>query len=284
MSETNANTTLPNTMKPLGLFSDRATDYVKYRPSYPAAAIDTILEGLGDPSQLTAADVGAGTGIASRMLAERGVCVSAIEPNAAMRQAADPHPLVDFFDATAEASNLPEASVDVLTSFQAFHWFNPIPTLSEFRRILKPSGRLALVWNDQAADDQFSIDFNRLILKAGSNIGRTGKARGAVDRLLSSSPHFVNIRCHTFTHRRELDLFGTIGYALSKSFAPREGSAHQQLISDLKELHARSCDERGFITLVYCTTVYLADPQLHDLSRFCKPLESPFLSRWRRLY
>lgn len=271
-------------MKPLSLFSDRATDYVKYRPSYPAAAINTILERLGDPSQLTAADVGAGTGIASRMLAERGVRVTAIEPNASMRQAADPHPLVDFFDATAEATNLPEASVDVLTSFQAFHWFNPIPTLSEFRRILKPSGRLALVWNDRAADDQFSIDFNRLILKAGSNIGRTGKARGAVDLILSSSPHFVNIRCHTFTHRRELDLFGTISYALSKSFAPREGSAHQQLISDLKELHARSCNERGFVTLVYCTTVYLADPQLHDSSRFSKPLESPFLSRWRRLY
>lgn len=271
-------------MNSLSLFSDRATDYVKYRPSYPAAAIDTILEGLGNPSQLTAADVGAGTGIASRLLAERGVRVSAIEPNASMREAAEPHPLLKLYDGTAEATNLAEASVDVVTSFHAFHWFNPTPTLSEFRRILKPSGRLALVWNDRAADDQFTTDFHRLIVNAGSKIGQAGKSRGAVERLLSSSPHFVNVRQHTFTHRRELDLFGAIGYALSKSFAPREGSAHQQLISDLEELHARSCNERGLVTLVYRTTVYLADPQIDNLGIFRTPLQSWFLSGWRRLY
>lgn len=270
-------------MNSLSSFSDRATDYVKYRPTYPTAAINTILEGLGSPSQLAAADVGAGTGIGSRMLAERGVRVTAIEPNASMRQAADVHPLVEFCDATAEATNLPEASIDLLTCFQAFHWFNPTPTLSEFRRILKPSGRLALVWNDWAWNDKFSVDF-RLILKGASNQRPGKKHRGAVGQILSSSPDFVHVHCHTFTYKRELDLLGTIGYAQSQSSVPREGTAHHQLISDLKDLHACSCDERGFVSLVYDTTVYLAEPQLDDLGRLHTPLQNWFVSGWRRLY
>lgn len=83
-------------MNPLSRFSDRAADYAKHRPSYPTPAIDAILEGFGEPPQLVAADIGAGTGISSRLLAERGVRVIAIEPNAAMREAASPHPLVEF--------------------------------------------------------------------------------------------------------------------------------------------------------------------------------------------
>lgn len=72
-------------MNPLNRFSDRAADYVKYRPSYPDAAIDKILEGLGSISQLVAADIGAGTGISSRLLAEREVKVVTTLPLNAKR-------------------------------------------------------------------------------------------------------------------------------------------------------------------------------------------------------
>jgi hypothetical protein len=56
---------------PIGRFSDRAADYVKYRPGYPPEAIDAILDGLGPPTALIAADIGAGTGISARLLASR---------------------------------------------------------------------------------------------------------------------------------------------------------------------------------------------------------------------
>ncbi len=156
MNENNLEETPLHTMNPLSRFSDRAADYAKYRPSYPDQAIATILEGLGNPSQLVAADIGAGTGISSRLLAERGVRVLAIEPNPSMREAASPHALVEFRNGTAEATNLPDSSVDLVTCFQAFHWFDPAPTLWEFHRILKPSGRLALVWNDRSQEDEFT--------------------------------------------------------------------------------------------------------------------------------
>ncbi|MGC8713599.1 MAG: class I SAM-dependent methyltransferase [Leptodesmis sp.] len=128
----------------MSYFSDRGEDYEKYRPIYPASAIDTILSDLGYLSQIVAADVGAGTGIGARLLADRGIQVLAIEPNEDMRTAATSHENVEFLVGTAEQIPLDSASVDLVTSFQAFHWFDFDKSLKEFRRILKPSGRLAL--------------------------------------------------------------------------------------------------------------------------------------------
>jgi 2-polyprenyl-3-methyl-5-hydroxy-6-metoxy-1,4-benzoquinol methylase len=92
------------TLNPRDRFSDCAEAYAKYRPSYPKEAIDCILARLNSP--LVAADIGAGTGISSRFLAQRGVKVNAIEPNESMRQAALPHHLVEFQDGSAEHTNL----------------------------------------------------------------------------------------------------------------------------------------------------------------------------------
>lgn len=83
--ETEMDTVSMHQLNPASLFSGRATDYAKYRPSYPKEAITTILEGLDHPSQLVAADVGAGTGIASRLLAKRGIRVIANFVQSSMR-------------------------------------------------------------------------------------------------------------------------------------------------------------------------------------------------------
>ena len=156
-------------MNPQSRFTNRAKDYAKYRPSYPGALIDCIVEGL-DIDRLIAADIGAGTGISSRLLADRGIKVIAIEPNAAMRGVAKVHPLVEFRDGSAENSKLPNASVDLVTCFQAFHWFNPEPTLKEFARILKPQGRLAAVWHNCDREDRFTSD--RQALSSEALVGR----------------------------------------------------------------------------------------------------------------
>lgn len=258
MNETNSEAMPLHTMNPLSRFSDRAADYAKYRPSYPDKAIATLLEGLGNPSQLVAADIGAGTGISSRLLADRGVHVLAIEPNAAMREAALLHPLVEFRNGTAEATDLPNASVDLVTCFQAFHWFDAQPTLLEFHRILKPSGRLAVVWNDRDRDDEFTQSYTQLV-KIASNNHPAESRLISVDPLLSN-PLFPNVRCRTFTYRQELDLEGLIGRAQSVSYIPREGPAQQQLVSSLQELYDRDRNEDGFVYMTYRTNVYLANP------------------------
>lgn len=259
VNETNAETTPLYKMNPLSRFSDRATDYAKYRPSYAEETIPIILKGLGNPSSLVAVDVGAGTGISSRLLAQRGVRVLAIEPNPAMRDTAAPHPFVEFREGTAEATNLPDASVDLVTCFQAFHWFDPEPTLVEFHRILKRSGQLAVVWNDRDQDDEFTSNYIRLIQLA-SNHHAAESRLGAVDPLLAN-PLFTDIHCHSFSHRQELDLEGLMGCTMSFSYIPREGKAQQQLIADLTQLYEHNCNENGFVYLTYCTSVYLAHPR-----------------------
>jgi SAM-dependent methyltransferase len=251
-------TTPLHEMNPQGRFSDQASSYAKYRPSYPSAAIDSILEGLNNPLQLVAADIGAGTGISSRLLAERGMRVLAVEPNAEMRQVALPHLLVEFHHGTGEASNLPNGSVDLVTCFQSFHWFDPKSALLEFRRILKPNGRLAVVWNDRDRRDEFTQRYTHLVQIASNNHPAESRLV-SVDPLLTSSL-FSPVCCHTFGYRQELDQDGLIGRAMSTSYIPRAGAAQQELFSNLKELHSRFKDKKGLVYLVYVTSVYLTQP------------------------
>ncbi|MGV0024713.1 class I SAM-dependent methyltransferase [Phormidesmis priestleyi] len=243
-------------LDPLNRFSDRASDYVKYRPTYPIEAIDQILEGLGTPSQWVAADIGAGTGISARLLGDRGLQVWAIEPNSAMSQVAESHPNVNYRSATAEQTDLPNVSVDLITCFQSFHWFDPEPTLTEFRRILKPSGRLALVWNNRDLNDPFTLEYGELLRKASDK-------HPALDRpeTFPTNPHFLNLRTLLFSFEQTLDRLGLIGNAKSRSYAPHKGTAYDQLITDLNALHQRRANSQGFVSLRYQTKVFLAEPQ-----------------------
>lgn len=93
-------------------------------------------------------DLAAGTGISTELLVERGLDVVAVEPIEAMRSKfAVKLPDVEVLDGTAESIPLPDASVDAVTVFQAFHWFEADAALAEIHRVLRPGGGLALVWN-----------------------------------------------------------------------------------------------------------------------------------------
>ena len=99
--------------RPTARFSERASAYAANRPGYPPAALDALLEGLGPPERLTIADIGAGTGIAARLLAERGATVFAVEPNHSMTEQAEPDPRIEWIDGTGEDTHVPSKSVDL---------------------------------------------------------------------------------------------------------------------------------------------------------------------------
>jgi SAM-dependent methyltransferase len=244
-------------MNPQERFSDRAKNYAKYRPSYPYEAIDCILDGLGEASPLVAADIGAGTGISSRLLADRGVSVIALEPNEAMRQAAETHPLVKFSDRCAENTELPSNSLDLITCFQSFHWFNPEPTLKEFDRILRPVGKIALIWNDRDVDgdDRFTRQHDLIITKASNNSPIHSRLDGNSNSLINSL--FPLVKHHIFPYRQAFTKDSLIGLAMSASYIPQEGKEHQQLIDALIALHQKYCDKKGLVYLQYKTSVYL---------------------------
>jgi ubiquinone/menaquinone biosynthesis C-methylase UbiE len=245
------------TLNPLNRFSNRTEEYVKYRPSYPSETINITLGGLAAAPQLIVADIGAGTGIASRLLAEKGVHVIAVEPNAAMREAAESHPHVEFHNGSAEITNLPNASVDLVTCFQAFHWFNPNQSLLEFRRILKPSGRLSLVWNNRNKQDEFTKEYSQLVRAISNN--HPGESRMKTVEPLLTSKYFANIREYNFIYRQELDLAGLIGRAMSVSYLPRKGEGYEKLIAGLESLYQRFCDRHNFVYMIYNTSVHLAE-------------------------
>jgi SAM-dependent methyltransferase len=235
-------------------FSNRADDYAKYRPGYPAAAIDQILSGLKSP---TAADIGAGTGISARLLADRGVKVWAIEPNAAMHAAAQSHPLVEFRQGTAEQTGLDRRSVDIITCCQAFHWFEPIATLSEFHRILKPGGRLALMWNERDTTDRFTHEHHEIIRRAADHqFFETPDRQSAAP--IAESEWFSDFRVYSFPYSHLLSLEALMGLALSSSYVPKSGERHDQMMAELRSLYQRWV-EQAAVSLVYRTNLYLAE-------------------------
>jgi SAM-dependent methyltransferase len=246
----------PDELDTVGRFDDRAADYVRYRPTYPAEAVRAILDGLGLPERLVAADVGAGTGISSRLLGEQGVRVLAVEPGEAMRRAAAPHPNVSWVAGRAEATGLRSQSVDLVLCAQSFHWFQPGQVLPEFARILRRRGRLAIVWNRRRASDPFTAGYRQAIADVGGEI--TVEGMGFDADVIDRSGLFSPAERLDFPNLQRLDLDGLIGRARSASYAPKSGTAGERLLTLLRALHAQHADASGLVTLVQDTEVFLS--------------------------
>ena len=237
-------------------FDSRAADYVKYRPTYPAEAIDAILDGLGDPSRVVAADVGAGTGISSRLLGDRRVRVFAVEPGAVMRAAAAPHPNVTWIGGRADATGLRSSSVDLVLCAQAFHWFHNQEALAEFARILKPGGRLALMWNRRSRIDPLTAGYRQAIVDVGGEV--VSERMPFEPSIVGGSGLFTPVERRAWANEQRLTLDGFIGRARSASYVPKTGPEGERLIDLLRSLHACYADPSGYVRLVYETEVYLS--------------------------
>lgn len=134
-------------------FASSAETYARGRPDYPAALGAWLRETLRLGPGRSVADLGAGTGKFTGLLAATGAAVTAIEPVDAMRaRLAASLPGVTALAGSAEAMPLQEGSLDALVCAQAFHWFSTKAALAEIRRVLRVGGRLGLVWNVRDED------------------------------------------------------------------------------------------------------------------------------------
>ncbi len=136
-------------------FSTEAQAYVRGRPEYPVEVLAWLAGELGIAPGKLVIDLGAGTGKFTKLLAQTGADITAVEPVDAMRtQLTQSLPGVRALAGQADAMPLETASADVVVCAQAFHWFATEAALAEIHRVLKPGGKLGLVWNvrDESVD------------------------------------------------------------------------------------------------------------------------------------
>ncbi len=146
-------------------FNHLADIYEKYRPSYPEDYIKDVINKCHLDSESLVADIGAGTGILSRQLLHNNLKVVGVEPNSDMRKILKKLETNENFraiDGTAEHTNLENNSVDLIVVAQAFHWFDKEKFKKECKRILKPNGKVWILWNQ--------LDENKEIVKEQKKI------------------------------------------------------------------------------------------------------------------
>ena len=240
-------------------FSDRVENYVRYRPGYPVGVLQGLKKECGLRPNHTIADVAFGTGIWTRLLLENANPVFGVEPNAEMREAGErllaAFPNFTSVAGTAEATTLPDESVDFVTAAQAAHWFDRKRARCEFARILKPGGWLVLLWNERLTDStKFLRDYERLLLTYGTDYEEVCHERttAAVNEFFDPIP----FQERTFAMRQEFDYSGVEGRLLSSSYAPgREHPQHTPMLRELRRIFELSSVE-GRIVFEYKTRVY----------------------------
>ena len=246
-------------LDPTKRFSNRVENYLKYRPRYPAEII-ALLEGdcALTPDSLVA-DVGSGTGFLSELFLRNGNRVLGVEPNAEMRAAGErllaDYPNFVSIDATAEATTLPDSSVDFVTAGQAFHWFDREKTHREFQRILKTEGWVVIVWNTFPTGRSALVKaYDDVLLRYGTDYREVASEieNSGIEKFFPLGQY----QRARFDFQQTFDWKGFQGRLLSASYAPNADSAnYEPMLGDLRRVFD-SHQKDGAVVFDYDTVVY----------------------------
>ena len=242
-------------------FTDRARFYHEHRPRYPVELLTLLVDRCGFSSQAIVADIGSGTGILSELLLSYGNRVFGVEPNSPMRAIAErnlgQNPKFHSVNGTAEATTLPDASVEYVTAAQAFHWFDRSRAEVEFARILKPNGWIVLVWNERLVDTSaFARAYEELLISSSIDYVTVDPKQVSADA--SGLDDFLRKRggFATIPHSMHVSLDQILGFLSSASYAPLPGHPkYAQMTKKLREIFARH-EERGTVSLDFAMKVY----------------------------
>ena len=246
---------------PTQRFTSRVDNYVRYRPSYPPAALALLESRCGLTAQAVVADVGSGTGILTTLLLASGAQVIGVEPNDGMRAAAE-SALADnarfrSVRGSAEATTLAAESVDLWVAAQAFHWFRLEDARREALRVIRPGGWGALLWNEHpSSGSAFLGDYEALVRRHAPEFDQVVGSRA--DEASMGAFFGGAMELARFPNQQVFDYEGLVGRLLSSSYAPEPGQAqHEPMLADLREVFLRHARE-GRIVFPYVTLVYFA--------------------------
>ncbi len=240
-------------------FSNRVANYVKYRPTYPPEVLQLFKDEMNLQTDSVVADIGSGTGISTKIFLENGNPVFAVEPNAAMRDAA-----ADFLrgylnltlvNGTSENTTLENDSVDFVIAAQAFHWFKQSETRAEFARILKDKGFVALIWNERRLDTtEFLKDYENLLIEYGTDYEKIRHDNISKETLRSFFQ--TDFKEAVFQNKQTVDFDGLKGRMLSASYVPApENPRFSAMLKNLESLFAKHA-ENGRIDILYDTKIF----------------------------
>lgn len=217
-------------------FTGKAELYEKYRPSYPEELIDFLYEKA--PCE-NVADIGAGTGKFTRCLLSKPWRVTAVEPNADMRERLAEINNITVVNAPAEETGLPEHSFGLVTAAQSFHWFDEDKFKAECKRILTENGKIAIIWNsfvkEGLAARQLEV-CRKYCPDLNKNRGHAGKRSAEEGDKFLCGGYFSELEVVEFKSFRTFDRESFIGETLSRSYALRGGEPNFEPF--VKELNA----------------------------------------------
>jgi SAM-dependent methyltransferase len=191
--------------------------YERGRPGYPAEAVAELVQVLGIGPGATVLDLAAGSGKLARQLLPAGAGLVAVEPSPAMRERlAAAASGVRVLEGTAEAIPLPDGSLDAVTVGQAFHWFDGPRAVAELHRVLRPGGRVGLLWNVRDESVPWMARITAIVDRHAGDTPRyrDGRWRAAFD----ASADFTPLQARRFRHRHELDRAALLDRFASISF------------------------------------------------------------------
>ncbi|WP_078280164.1 class I SAM-dependent methyltransferase [Mycobacteroides franklinii] len=224
-------------------FGSQAAAYERGRPSYPPEAIDWLLP----PGAHDVLDLGAGTGKLTTRLVERGLNVVAVDPLAEMLEVLSKSlPDTPALLGTAEEIPLPDNSVDAVLVAQAWHWVDPERAIPEVARVLRPGGRLGLVWNARDERLGWVADLSKII----------GNENDPFNHAVSLPAPFTEQERHQvewtsyLTPQALLDMVASRSYCITAPEAARKKTLQQ--VRELLATHPALAQSTG-LALPYVT-------------------------------
>jgi ubiquinone/menaquinone biosynthesis C-methylase UbiE len=236
-------------------------DYERGRPMYPFEAVRRLVRELRIKPSSSVLDLAAGTGKLTRLLAQLGSDITAVEPVDEMRQRlVETVPDVTALAGTAEAIPLDDESMDAVTVGQAFHWFDGDAALAEIHRVLRSGTRLGLIWNVKDETVDWVAQLGEIIEPYRGSAPRV--ASGAWKDAFERTKLFTPLQRARFSFVHETDMKTVMARVTSISFiaalAPR---VRERVVEQVRELVTTHPDTRGLrvFPLRYRTGVYWCD-------------------------
>jgi SAM-dependent methyltransferase len=245
---------------PTARFGNRVADYVATRPGYPTAVLEILRDEAGLTPVSVVADIGSGTGLSSEMFLRNGNTVFGVEPNAEMRAAGEQllagYPNFHSVVGTAEATTLPDASIDLIVAGQAFHWFDPARAGIEFRRILRPGGSVVLMWNTRRSTSPFLCAYEALLQTFGTDYREVVHTN--VDQAkLATFFGPGRFKALKVDNQQLFDREGLGSRLRSSSYTPTPGHpSFEPMMAELDRLFD-SFNDRGRVRFEYDTELYV---------------------------